>query len=111
MSKIIVLAGSPRLGGNTDLLVDMFVKGATKQNEVEVISVHDYQVNPCTGCNFCFTREGNLCYQGDDMTKIYAKLAQADILIIASPVFFTESARNLRLLLTGFMRLQETCLR
>ena len=96
MSKIIVLAGSPRLGGNTDLLVDMFVKGATKQNEVEVISVHDYQVNPCTGCNFCFTREGNLCYQGDDMTKIYAKLAQADILIIASPVYFYGISAQLK---------------
>lgn len=96
MSKIIVLAGSPRMGGNTDLLVDMFAKGAMEHNEVEVISVHDYQVNPCMGCNSCFTREGNLCYQSDDMTKIYAKLAQADILIVASPVYFYGVSAQLK---------------
>ena len=43
MSNIIVLSGSPRKGGNTDLLVDAFVKGAEKNNNVEVISVADYK--------------------------------------------------------------------
>ena len=96
MSKIVVLAGSPRIGGNTDVLVESFVKGASEQNEVEVISVHDYQVNPCMGCNSCFTREGNLCHQGDDMPRIYEKLAQADVLIIASPVYFYGVSAQLK---------------
>ena len=51
MSNIIVLSGSPRKGGNTDLLVDAFVKRAEKNNNVEVVSVADYKVNPCIGCN------------------------------------------------------------
>ena len=46
MSNIIVLSGSPRKGGNTDLLVDAFVKGAKKNNNVEVVSVADDKVNP-----------------------------------------------------------------
>lgn len=54
MSNIIVLSGSPRKGGNTDLLVDAFVKAAEKNNNVEVVSVADYKVNPCIGCNSCF---------------------------------------------------------
>lgn len=62
MSNIIVLSGSPRKGGNTDLLVDAFVKGAEKNNNVEVISVADYKVNPCIGCNSCFDREGHDCF-------------------------------------------------
>lgn len=62
MSKIIVLVGSMRKGGNTDLLAQAFVKGASKKNSVEVISVADYNINPCIGCNSCFTREGNTCF-------------------------------------------------
>ena len=62
MSNIIVLSGSPRKGGNTDLLVDAFVKGAEKNNNVEVVSVADYKVNPCIGCNSCFDREGHDCF-------------------------------------------------
>ena len=60
MSNIIVLLGSPRKGGNTDLLVDAFVKGAEKNNNVEVVSVADYKVNPCIGCNSCFDRAGHM---------------------------------------------------
>jgi hypothetical protein len=68
MRKILILAGSPRKGGNTDRLVEAFVKGAGDGNEVEIISVADYKVNPCIGCNSCFTREENRCFQDDDMT-------------------------------------------
>ena len=49
MSNIIVLSGSVRKGGNTELLVQAFVDGAKKNNNVEVISVADYKVNPCIG--------------------------------------------------------------
>ena len=52
--NILILSGSPRKGGNTDLLVEAFVKGASQKNHVEVVSVHDYKVNPCMGCNACF---------------------------------------------------------
>ena len=54
MSNIVVLSGSVRKGGNTELLVQAFVDGAKKNNSVEVISVADYKVNPCIGCNTCF---------------------------------------------------------
>ena len=55
MSKIVVLLGSMRKGGNTDLLVQAFVNGAIQNNEIEVVSVADYRVKPCIGCNACFT--------------------------------------------------------
>ena len=51
--NILVLSGSPRKGGNTDLLVEAFVKGASQKHHVEVVFVHDYKVNPCLGCNAC----------------------------------------------------------
>lgn len=88
MSKIVVLVGSMRKGGNTDLLAQAFTEGASKNNDVELVSVADYKVNPCIGCNSCFTRKDNSCFQNDDMSVIYEKLRTADIVVIASPVYF-----------------------
>ena len=96
VSRIIVLAGSPRKNGNTDRLAASFVRGASERNQVEVVSVHDYDVKPCTGCNTCFTRAGNECVQKDDMPLIYGKLRQADTLIIASPVYFYGLSAQLK---------------
>ena len=96
MSRILILTGSPRRNGNTDRLAQSFAKGAEESNQVEIVSVCDYKVNPCIGCNSCFSREGNRCFQNDDMTAIYAKLSQADILIIASPVYFYGISSQLK---------------
>lgn len=96
MSKIIVLTGSMRKGGNTDLLAQAFAQGASKNNDVEIISVADYKVNPCIGCNSCFKREGNNCFQNDDMNLIYEKLKSADMLVIASPVYFYGISAELK---------------
>ena len=99
VSNIIVLSGSVRKGGNTELLVQAFVDGAKKNNNVEVISVADYKVNPCIGCNTCFDREGHECFQKDDMTKVYEKLKMADVLVIASPVYFYGVSAQLKALI------------
>ena len=99
MSNIVVLAGSMRKGGNTDQLVQAFADGAGKNNTVEIISVADYKVNPCIGCNTCFDREGNECFQKDDMTKVYEKLKVADVLVIASPVYFYGVSAQLKALI------------
>ena len=88
MSKILILTGSPRKGGNTDRLAAAFSQGARENNDIEVISIADVKVSPCIGCNACFMREGNTCVQRDDMDLIYDRLKEADTLIIASPVYF-----------------------
>ncbi len=96
MGRIVVLVGSMRKGGNTDLLAQAFVEGANKNNTVEIVSVADYKVNPCIGCNSCFTREGNQCFQKDDMAEIYKKLKVADMVVIASPVYFYGISAELK---------------
>lgn len=96
MSRIVVLVGSMRKGGNTDLLAQSFVEGASKNNFVEIVSVADYKVNPCVGCNSCFSRAGNQCFQKDDMSKIYEKLKMADMVVIASPVYFYGISAELK---------------
>ena len=96
MSKIIILAGSPRKDGNTDALAAAFARGAEEGNEVEILSVHDYTIYACTGCNACFSSEGNKCVQNDDMSLVYSKLQKADTLIIASPVYFYGLSAQLK---------------
>ena len=94
--NILILSGSPRKGGNTDLLVEAFVKGASQKHHVEIVSVHDYKVNPCMGCNACFKSKDNTCVQKDDMQTIYDKMGHADMLVIASPVYFYGLSAQLK---------------
>ncbi|MEE0872600.1 MAG: NAD(P)H-dependent oxidoreductase, partial [Ruminococcus sp.] len=54
MSRIVVLIGSNRRNGNTELLAKAFAEGASKNNIVELVSAADFTVNPCIGCNTCF---------------------------------------------------------
>jgi len=93
--NILILSGSPRKGGNTELLAEAFAKGAAKHH-VEIISVRDYKVNPCLGCNACFKNETNTCAQKDDMPVIYEKMGQADMFVIASPVYFYGISAQLK---------------
>lgn len=96
MSKIVILVGSMRKGGNTELLASAFADGAKHNHNVEIISVADYKVNYCIGCNSCFTSKNNKCFQNDDMNKIYDKLKDTDILVIASPVYFYGISAELK---------------
>ena len=78
------------------MLVEAFVKGASQKHHVEVLSVHDYKVNPCMGCNACFKNESYICAQKDDMPLVYEKMAMADMLVIASPVYFYGISAQLK---------------
>jgi multimeric flavodoxin WrbA len=85
--KVLGLFGSPRRGGNTDLLLEEALKGAqTGGAEVEGLHLNDFDIIPCRECLQCFN-DGN-CVILDDMHKIYPKLLEADIIILASPIFF-----------------------
>ncbi|MBO4820172.1 MAG: flavodoxin family protein [Prevotella sp.] len=94
--NILILKGSPRKGGNTDLLVDAFIKGAISRHKVEVVSVYDNKVSPCMGCNVCFKSKKHTCVQKDDMSLIYEKMSKADVLVIASPVYFYGLSAQLK---------------
>ena len=99
--NILILSGSPRKGGNTELLAEAFAKGASAQHHVEIVSVRDYNVNPCLGCNACFKSNG-VCAQKDDMTILYEKMSQADMLVIASPVYFYSISAQLKAVIDRF---------
>ena len=99
--NILIISGSPRKGGNTELLAEAFAKGAAEHHHVEIVSVHDYKVNPCLGCNACFKTNG-ICAQKDDMAIIYEMMNQADMLVIASPVYFYGFSAQLKAVIDRF---------
>lgn len=88
MSKnILVLSASFRKGGNSDTLCDEFIKGALEsENTVEKIHLNDYKINFCRGCGVCNTT--HKCVQKDDMEKILDKMVKADVIVMATPVYF-----------------------
>ena len=85
--KVLGIMGSPRIKGNTDLLLDEALKGAQSQGaEVEKLIVDRLKIAPCREYYGCL-KDGN-CVIRDDMDNIYPKLLEADRIIIASPIFF-----------------------
>ena len=100
--NILIVSASPRKGGNTELLAEAFAQGASAQHHVEIVSVRDVKVNPCLGCNACFVSESNSCAQKDDMPLIYEKMNHADMLVIASPVYFYGISAQLKAVIDRF---------
>lgn len=89
MSKnVLILSGSPRKGGNSDLLCDEFMRGAQEAgNTVEKVFLRSKKVAPCSACYFC-KQSGGQCAIQDDMGEILDKMQDADVIVMASPVYF-----------------------
>lgn len=86
--NVLVLSASPRKGGNSDLLCDQFMRGATEAgNQVEKIRIADKTINYCTACDAC-QGNGGRCVQQDDMAEILDRMISADVLVMATPVYF-----------------------
>lgn len=103
MKKIVVLNGSPRVNGNTAALIAEFKRGAEETgNEVTVFYLHGMNIHGCVGC-CCGGKDINSpCTQKDDMELIYPKYNEADVVVIASPLYFWNFSGQLR---TAFDRL------
>lgn len=86
--KVLILSGSPRKGGNSDLMCDEFLRGAKESgNQAEKIFLRGKKVLPCNACYFC-NDNGGKCAIQDDMSEILDKMQAADVIVLASPVYF-----------------------
>ncbi len=85
--KVLILSGSPRKSGNSDLLCDEFMRGALEAgHEVEKIRVQEKKVACCIACYAC--RDTGICAIKDDMAEIMQKMIDCDVMVLASPVYF-----------------------
>ena len=95
--NIVILTGSPRKDGNSDRLAQAFAKGAESEgHNVTTYRTADMKIAGCTGCGYCFEHPGE-CIQKDDMQQILESLKTAEILVLASPVYFWGVTAQLKL--------------
>lgn len=101
--KILVLNGSPRPEGNTKQMVEAFREGAeSARHEVEVVDVCRMKIGGCLACEYCHTKGNGSCVQKDDMQKIYDSLKEAEMLVIASPIYYHGISGQLKCVIDRF---------
>ena len=85
--KVLAISSSPRKGGNSDVLCDEFLKGAAENGyEVQKIRLSEKKISPCAACYGC--AESHVCVRRDDMPEVLDALKAADVIVLASPVYF-----------------------
>jgi len=87
MTEVIGISGSPRAGGNTDILLSQFLKGVMKAGlKTEKIFLRDYSIQPCIGCEQC--RKSKRCRRFQDgMQLLYPKIEESKGIVVGSPTY------------------------
>ena len=83
---IVAVYGSPRSGGNTDIILDTFLSALETEEKVVHFKLRDMELRPCMGC--CRCNETGICIYKDDIWSIYECIENAKGLILASPIYF-----------------------
>lgn len=93
--NVLILQGSPRKSGNTAWMTDEYKKAAEAAgHKVTLVDVAHKKIAGCLACEYCHGKGNGACVQKDDMQEIYPLLAEAEVLVLASPVYyFTMSAQ------------------
>ena len=87
--KVVAFNGSPRHGGNTEILMNEALKPLREMgHDITVYNLNTMTIKPCQDCGGCVTT--GVCILKDEMTRIYAAIRDADRIILASPIFFND---------------------
>lgn len=99
--KVLGINGSPRIGGNTDILLDKVLEGAkTKAAQTEKIILNNLKFFPCQECENI--KDDGSCIVKDDMQPIYRKIEESDVIILASPIFFGSLSAQTKMMIDRF---------
>ena len=97
--NVLILSSSPRKGGNSELLCDQIIKGAQEAgHQAEKISLREKKINYCTGCGTCVNGTKG-CSQKDDMSEVLEKMIAADVIVMATPVYFYTMCGQMKTLI------------
>jgi len=97
--KVLGIVGSPRTGGNTELVMEEALKICQQEGlETEIIKLSETRVKPCQECLFC--KKNKICaITDDDFQEVFKKMLSADGIIMGSPVFFGSATPELKALI------------
>ena len=101
--NVLILNGSPRPQGNTAKMINAFRESAeNKGHEVRVYDVCRKNIHGCLACEHCHKIEHGICAQKDDMLEVYELLKDADMLILASPIYYHGISGQLKCTIDRF---------
>lgn len=87
--KILGIVGSPRKGGNTEIMMLEALDAARQSGaETEIVTISDKQIAGCDGCEVCY--KTGICKIKDDMVPVYAQIKAADAIIFGTPVYYGD---------------------
>jgi multimeric flavodoxin WrbA len=88
--NILVLTGSPRKNGNSEMLADAFIEGAKKKGHIiEKFNAARKQIKGCSACDSCWTKD-NACIHTDGFTELEPLLESADVIVLATPLYWSS---------------------
>ena len=93
--NILILQASPRANGNTAWMAEEYKNAAEAAgHKVTLVNVSRKKIAGCMACEYCHNKGNGACIQKDDMQELYPMLAEAEVLVLASPIYyFTLSAQ------------------
>ncbi len=93
--KILIISSSPRKDGNSEVLCGQFAKGASEAgHEVETLLLRQMSIAPCRACYACM--ETHTCAIQDDMKEMFQKFQAAEVIVLASPVYFYSISAQMK---------------
>lgn len=108
MKKIIILNGSPRKKGNTSELTKAFAEGAESSgSQVTEFFLNGMNINGCLGCCRGQASRECPCVQKDGMAEIYPAAKEADVIVLASPLYFWTISSQLKAAIDRLFALEE----
>jgi multimeric flavodoxin WrbA len=106
--RIVILNGSPRRKGNTSALTEAFAKGAEESGcEVTEFFLQGMRINGCMGCFGGHSARECPCVQKDDMAKVYPVVKDADVVVLASPLYYWNISGQLKTVIDRLFALEE----
>lgn len=103
--KAIGIVGSPRKAGNTEILTAHCLKAMAEEGlETELIRLAGLDIKGCNACGYCFEHPGE-CSIEDDLQPVHKKMLDADVIVVASPVYYSSATALVKGLLerAGYM--------
>lgn len=99
MKKVLIISSSPRRGGNSDRLCDELMRGAREAgHRVDRIDLRDCRIGYCTGCGAC-SELRKPCPQHDDAAAVVQRMIDAEVIVLATPVYFYTVAAQMKTLI------------
>ena len=87
--NVLILQASPRANGNTAWMAEAFKNAAEAAgHQVTLVNVSKKKIAGCLACEYCHNKGNGACIQKDDMQELYPLMAEAEVLVLAAPIYY-----------------------